>query len=172
MIKKRKDSFAKSILAIKIGVEIFGSQNSENEIIDLLIESLKLGGLSDTCLSIGRTEILDEIIAEEVLSKEEEKDLREIISIKSESNLIEWADKKNVNKKFLNKIALLMECYGEPKYLEKISEFSKLAKSSVDSLKKTIENINHKNIHVDMTDFPGFNSVSYTHLTLPTNREV
>jgi ATP phosphoribosyltransferase regulatory subunit len=157
VIKKRKDSFAKSILAIKIGIEIFGSQNSENEIIDLLIESLKLGGLSDTCLSIGRTEILDEIIAEEVLSKEEEKDLREIISIKSESNLIEWADKKNVNKKFINKVVLLMECYGEPKCLEKISEFSKLAKSSVDSLKKIIENINHKNIHVDMTDFPGFN---------------
>ena len=37
VIKKRKDSFAKSILAIKIGVEIFGSQNSENEIIDAML---------------------------------------------------------------------------------------------------------------------------------------
>ena len=38
VIKKRKDSFAKSILAIKSGVEIFGSDNSEIEILDLLLE--------------------------------------------------------------------------------------------------------------------------------------
>ena len=157
VIKKRKDSFAKSILAIKSGIEIFGSENSEQEVIDLLIESLKISGLTNTCLSLGRTEILDEIIVNETLSDSKERELREITSNKSESNLIDWSDKNKLSKKAIEKIIILMQCYGDSQCLDEIINFSKLAKVSVDSLKKITENIAYENIHFDMTDFPGFN---------------
>ncbi len=157
VIKKRKDSFAKSILAIKSGVEIFGSDNSEIEILDLLLESLDSVGLTSSCLSLGRTEVLDEIIKDENLSKPKEKKLREIISNRSESNLIEWSDLNKINKNSLEKIIILMHAYGDIRCLEKISSFSKLAKNSVESLKVIVEKISHENIHIDMTDFPGFN---------------
>ena len=157
VIKKRKDSFAKSILAIKSGVEIFGSDSSEIEIIDLLLESLDLVGLTSSCLSLGRTEVLDEIIKDENLPEFKEKKLREIISDKSESDLIEWSDINKVDKKSLGKIITLMHSYGDIQCLEKISSFSKLAKNSVDNLKAITEKISHENIHIDMTDFPGFN---------------
>ena len=157
VIKKRKDSFAKSILAIKSGVEIFGSDNSEIEILDLLFESLDSVGLTSSCLSLGRTEVLDEIIKDENLSKPKEKKLREIISNRSESNLIEWSDLNKINKSSLEKIIILMHAYGDIRCLEKISSFSKLAENSVESLKVIIEKISHENIHIDMTDFPGFN---------------
>ena len=157
VIKKRKDSFAKSILAIKSGVEIFGTDSSEIEIIDLLLESLDLVGLTSSCLSLGRTEVLDEIIKDENLPEFKEKKLREIISDKSESDLIEWSDTNKVDKKSLGKIITLMHSYGDIQCLEKISSFSKLAKNSIESLKTIIEKINHENIHIDMTDFPGFN---------------
>ncbi len=157
VIKKRKDSFAKSISSIKLGVEIFGSDDSEIEIIDLLLESLNLVGLTSSCLSFGRTEVLDEVIQDENLSKPNEKKLREIISSKSESNLIEWSDLNKVGKKSLEKIIILMHSYGDIQCLEKISNFSKLAKNSVESLKAVIEKISYENIHIDMTDFPGFN---------------
>ena len=157
VIKKRKDSFAKSILAIKSGVEIFGSDSSEIEIIDLLLESLDLVGLTSSCLSLGRTEVLDEIIKDENLPELKEKKLREIISDKSESNLIEWSDSNKVDKKSLGKIITLMHSYGDIQCLEKISSFSKLAKNSVENLKAITEKISHENIHIDMTDFPGFN---------------
>jgi len=157
VIKKRKDSFAKSILAIKSGVEIFGSDNSEIEILDLLLESLDSVGLTSSCLSLGRTEVLDEIIKDENLSKPKEKKLREIISNRSESNLIEWSDLNKINKSSLEKIIILMHAYGDIRCLEKISSFSKLAKNSVESLKVIVEKISHENIHIDMTDFPGFN---------------
>ena len=81
VIKKRKDSFAKSILAIKSGVEIFGSDNSEIEILDLLLESLDSVGLTSSCLSLGRTEVLDEIIKDENLSKPKEKNLEKLFPI-------------------------------------------------------------------------------------------
>ena len=155
--KKRKDSFAKSILAIKSGVEIFGSDNSEIEILDLLLESLDSVGLTSSCLSLGRTEVLDEIIKDENLSKPKEKKLREIISNRSESNLIEWSDLNKINKNSLEKIIILMHAYGDIRCLEKISSFSKLAENSVESLKVIVEKISHENIHIDMTDFPGFN---------------
>ena len=157
VIKKRKDSFAKSILAIKSGVEIFGSDSSEIEILDLLLESLDLVGLTSSCLSLGRTEVLDEIIKNENLPKFKEKKLREIISDKSESNLIEWSDSNKVDKKSLGKIITLMHSYGDIQCLEKISSFSKLAKNSVENLRAITEKISHENIHIDMTDFPGFN---------------
>ena len=157
VIKKRKDSFAKSILAIKSGVEIFGSDSSEIEIIDLLLESLDLVGLTSSCLSLGRTEVLDEIIKDENLPELKEKKLREIISDKSESNLIEWSDSNKLDKKSLGKIITLMHSYGDIQCLEKISSFSKLAKNSVENLKAITEKISHENIHIDMTDFPGFN---------------
>ena len=157
IIKKRKDSFAKSILAIKSGVEIFGSDSSEIEIIDLLLESLDLVGLTSSCLSLGRTEVLDEIIKDENLPEFKEKKLREIISDKSESDLIEWSDTNKVDKKSLGKIITLMHSYGDIQCLEKISSFSKLAKNSVENLKAITEKISHENIHIDMTDFPGFN---------------
>lgn len=157
VIKKRKDSFAKSILAIKSGVEIFGSDSSEIEIIDLLLESLDLVGLTSSCLSLGRTEVLDEIIKDENLPEFKEKKLREIISDKSESDLIEWSDTNKVDKKSLGKIITLMHSYGDIQCLEKISSFSKLAKNSVENLKVITEKISHENIHIDMTDFPGFN---------------
>ena len=157
VIKKRKDSFAKSILAIKSGVEIFGSDGSEIEIIDLLLESLDSVGLTSSCLSLGRTEVLDEIIKDENLPELKEKKLREIISDKSESNLIEWSDSNKVDKKSLGKIITLMHSYGDIQCLEKISSFSKLAKNSVENLKAITEKISHENIHIDMTDFPGFN---------------
>ena len=157
VIKKRKDSFAKSILAIKSGVEIFGSDNSEIEILDLLFESLDSVGLTSSCLSLGRTEVLDEIIKDENLSKPKEKKLREIISNRSESNLIEWSDLNKINKSSLEKIIILMHAYGDIRCLEKISSFSKLAENSVESLKVIVEKISHENIHIDMTDFPGFN---------------
>jgi ATP phosphoribosyltransferase regulatory subunit len=157
VIKKRKDSFAKSILAIKSGIEIFGSENSEEEVIDLLIESLKISGQTNACLSIGRTEILDEIITNETLSDFKERELREITSNKSESNLIDWSDENKLSKNALEKIIILMQCYGDIQCLDKVSNFSKLAKDSMDSLKKITENIAYENIHFDMTDFPGFN---------------
>ena len=157
VIKKRKDSFAKSILAIKSGVEIFGSDSSEIEILDLLLESLDLVGLTSSCLSLGRTEVLDEIIKDENLPELKEKKLREIISDKSESDLIEWSDTNKVDKKSLGKIITLMHSYGDIQCLEKISSFSKLAKNSVENLKAITEKISHENIHIDMTDFPGFN---------------
>ena len=157
VIKKRKDSFAKSILTIKSGVEIFGSDSSEIEIIDLLLESLDLVGLTSSCLSLGRTEVLDEIIKDENLPEFKEKKLREIISDKSESDLIEWSDTNKVDKKSLGKIITLMHSYGDIQCLEKISSFSKLAKISVENLKAITEKISHENIHIDMTDFPGFN---------------
>ena len=157
VIKKRKDSFARSILAIKSGVEIFGSDSSEIEIIDLLLESLDLVGLTSSCLSLGRTEVLDEIIKDENLPEFKEKKLREIISDKSESDLIEWSDTNKVDKKSLGKIITLMHSYGDIQCLEKISSFSKLAKNSVENLKAITEKISHENIHIDMTDFPGFN---------------
>ncbi len=157
VIKKRKDSFAKSILAIKSGLEIFGSENSEKEVIDLLIESLKIAGLSNACLSIGRTEILDEIVSKEALSRFKERELRKIISNKSESNLIEWSKKNKLNKEVIKKIIILMQCYGDLKCLDEVSNFSKLAKISINNLKNIIENISYENIHIDMTDFPGFN---------------
>ena len=157
VIKKRKDSFARSILAIKSGVEIFGSDSSEIEIIDLLLESLDLVGLTSSCLSLGRTEVLDEIIKDENLPEFKEKKLREIISDKSESDLIEWSDTNKVDKKSLGKIITLMHSYGDIQCLEKISSFSKLAKNSVENIKVITEKISHENIHIDMTDFPGFN---------------
>ena len=50
-----------------------------------------------------------------------------------------------------------MHSNGDIQCLEKISSFSKLAKNSVENLKAITEKISHENIHIDMTDFPGFN---------------
>ena len=57
VLKKRKDSFSRSRITIKAGVEIFGGGDNKYEVLSLLSDSVKIGNLNELTLSFGKTEI-------------------------------------------------------------------------------------------------------------------
>ena len=72
VLKKEKDSFSRSRITVKAGIEIFGGgDNRKTEILKLLSESMVIGNLKDLTLSFGKTEILDSILEPLNLSQEE-----------------------------------------------------------------------------------------------------
>ena len=78
VIKKRKDSFSRSRVTIKAGVEVFGSKDKEKELIDLLLESFKVASSERITVSLGMTDTLDELINNCTLAEEEIMQLRKL----------------------------------------------------------------------------------------------
>ncbi|MBV13262.1 MAG: hypothetical protein CMC52_04125 [Flavobacteriaceae bacterium] len=160
VLKKRKDSFSKSRVTIKAGIETFGPNHEEKETLELLIESFKVAGVNKITLSLGKTEALDELISQCALTKEKEIDLRKLISTKSQSNLEEWLMTLGIDKEIQSKINQLMNCHGNIDTLDKIIGLSQIAKNNVEQLKELathFKGMKNIDLHFDMTDFPGFN---------------
>ncbi len=156
VIKKRKDSFSRSRVTIKAGVEVFGSKDKEKELIDLLLESFKVAGSERITVSLGMTDTLDELINNCTLAEEEIMQLRKLISSKSKSNLDDWLKGKDINQKIQDDLNQLMSCHGDISCLEQITKISNTAKKNVEELKELAANYSDVDFHFDMTDFPGY----------------
>ena len=156
VIKKRKDSFSRSRVTIKAGVEVFGSKYKETELIDLLLESFKILGSKEITISLGKTDALDELINDCAISEKEIMQLRKLISSKSKSNLDDWFLSKNIDQKIQDGLNKLMNCHGDVSSLEQIMEISNTAKKNAEELKEIVASYPDIDFHFDMTDFPGY----------------
>lgn len=159
VLKKRKDSFSRSRITVKAGIEIFGGGDNKFEILKLLSESMVIGNLKDLTLSFGKTEILDSILEPLNLSQEESYSLDKIISSKSKSDLLICLDEFKIEKTVVDKLLTLIDCNGD------LSVISTLQKIQIDEkiiyeleeIWNFIDNETSFKPHIDVTDFPGFN---------------
>ena len=97
VLKKRKDSFSRSRITIKSGVEIFGGKDNRFEILKLLSKSMEITKIKDLTLSFGKTEVFDSFLDTCALSDKEGNELNNIISTKSESDLTDWGKDKDLS---------------------------------------------------------------------------
>ena len=145
VLKKRKDSFSRSRITVKAGIEIFGGGDNKFEILKLLSESMVIGNLKDLTLSFGKTEILDSIL--------------EPLNFKSKSDLLICLDEFKIERTVVDKLLTLIDCNGD------LSVISTLKKIQIDEniineleeIWNFVDNETSFKPHIDVTDFPGFN---------------
>tara|TARA_B100000282_G_scaffold296707_1_gene279649 strand:- start:7632 stop:8585 length:954 start_codon:yes stop_codon:yes gene_type:complete len=159
VLKKRKDSFSRSRITVKAGVEIFGGNDNKFEILKLLSDSMDIGNLKDLTLSYGKTEILEDVLEPLNLNREESYSLNKIISSKSSSDLSSWLTKHKMNKNVVDKLLTLLECNGDLSVIStlKAIETDEKIVNELEEIWSFIEKETSFKPHIDVTDFPGFN---------------
>ena len=159
VLKKRKDSFSRSRITIKAGVEIFGGGDNKYEVLSLLSDSVKIGNLNELTLSFGKTEILNEVLEPLDLDFDDSVTLNKIISSKSKSDLSAWVKEKKISNEEANKLLTLIDCNGDLSVISKLQniETSEGHLSEIQDIWDFIEKETRFKPHIDLTDFPGFN---------------
>ncbi len=159
VLKKRKDSFSRSRITIKAGVEIFGGGDNKYEVLSLLSDSVKIGNLNELTLSFGKTEILNEVLEPLDLDFDDSISLNKIISSKSKSDLSTWVKEKKISNEEANKLLTLIDCNGDLSVISKLQniETSEGHLSEIQEIWDFIEKETCFKPHIDLTDFPGFN---------------
>jgi ATP phosphoribosyltransferase regulatory subunit len=159
VLKKRKDSFSRSRITIKAGVEIFGGGDNKYEVLSLLSDSVKIGNLNELTLSFGKTEILNEVLEPLDLDFDDSITLNKIISSKSKSDLSAWVKEKKISNEEANKLLTLIDCNGDLSVISKLQniETSEGHLSEIQDIWDFIEKETCFKPHIDLTDFPGFN---------------
>lgn len=159
VLKKRKDSFSRSRITIKAGVEIFGGGDNKYEVLSLLSDSVKIGNLNELTLSFGKTEILNEVLEPLDLDFDDSISLNKIISSKSKSDLSAWVKEKKISNEEANKLLTLIDCNGDLSVISKLQniETSEGHLSEIQDIWDFIEKETCFKPHIDLTDFPGFN---------------
>ena len=159
VLKKRKDSFSRSRITIKAGVEIFGGGDNKYEVLSLLSDSVKIGNLNELTLSFGKTEILNEVLEPLDLDFDDSITLNKIISSKSKSDLSAWVKEKKISNEEANKLLILIDCNGDLSVISKLQniETSEGHLSEIQDIWDFIEKETCFKPHIDLTDFPGFN---------------
>ena len=159
VLKKRKDSFSRSRITIKAGVEIFGGGDNKYEVLSLLSDSVKIGNLNELTLSFGKTEILNEVLEPLDLDFDDSITLNKIISSKSKSDLSAWVKEKKISNEEANKLLTLIDCNGDLSVISKLQniETSEGHLSEIQEIWDFIEKETCFKPHIDLTDFPGFN---------------
>ena len=159
VLKKRKDSFSRSRITIKAGVEIFGGGDNKYEVLSLLSDSVKIGNLNELTLSFGKTEILNEVLEPLDLDFDDSISLNKIISSKSKSDLSAWVKEKKISNEEANKLLTLIDCNGDLSVISKLQniETSEGHLSEIQEIWDFIEKETCFKPHIDLTDFPGFN---------------
>ena len=159
VLKKRKDSFSRSRITIKAGVEIFGGGDNKYEVLSLLSDSMKIGNLNELTLSFGKTEILNEVLDSLDLDYDDSIALNKIISSKSKSDLSAWVKEKKISNEEANKLLTLIDCNGDLSVISKLqnTETSEDHLSEIQDIWGFIEKETCFKPHIDLTDFPGFN---------------
>ena len=159
VLKKRKDSFSRSRITIKAGVEIFGGGDNKYEVLSLLSDSMKIGNLNELTLSFGKTEILNEVLEPLNLHLDDSIALNKIISSKSKSDLSAWVKEKKISNEEANKLLTLIDCNGDLSVISKLqnTETSEEHLSEIQEIWDFIEKETCFKPHIDLTDFPGFN---------------
>ena len=159
VLKKRKDSFSRSRITIKAGVEIFGGGDNKYEVLSLLSDSMKIGNLNELTLSFGKTEILNEVLESLNLHLDDSIALNKIISSKSKSDLSAWVKEKKISNEEANKLLTLIDCNGDLSVISKLqnTETSEEHLSEIQEIWDFIEKETCFKPHIDLTDFPGFN---------------
>ena len=159
-LRKTKDSLTKSKIAYKTGVEIFGKISSSDEIdlIKLMLFSLKKAGKYKLTLSLGRTEPLTDILNGLDLPFSENRKLKKIISSKSKTDLEEFFNTKDLNRKSLLEIKKLIEVNGKIECLKYLKTHkNKIFQDSAKKIERIIKNLPSSiDYHLDFSDFPGF----------------
>ena len=151
ILQTKADDFYASRSPIQAGAELYGSDDisADVEVIELMLESLKLLSIGPIVLSLGNVVIFNALITQENLSGDQVAKLRQIFSRRSAPDLAEFIGSITLNN--ADKFSVLMKLEGDASILDKALDiFSNLpeAKSAIEDLIKISSQLNTADVEV------------------------
>jgi len=151
ILQTKADDFYASRSPIQAGAELYGSDEiaADVEVIELMLESLKLLSISPIVLSLGNVAIFNALISQEDLSGEQVTKLRQIFARRSTPDLAKFIGSTALNN--ADKFSALMKLEGNVSILDKaLNVFSDLpeAKSAIEDLIKISTQLNTADVEV------------------------
>jgi ATP phosphoribosyltransferase regulatory subunit len=137
ILQTRADDFYASRSPIQAGAEMYGSDDisADIEVIELMLESLKLLSIESITLSIGSVGVFNAIIEQENLDNELSSKLRQIFQKRSVPDLNIFLESNNLIN--ADKFSKLMNLEGDSSVLtDALSEFKDIpkAKNAIEDL--------------------------------------
>lgn len=163
ILQTKADDFYASRSPIQAGAELYGSDDisADVEVIELMLESLKLLSINPIVLSLGNVAIFNILIAQENLSIEQVTKLRQIFARRSTPDLAEFIVSVTLNN--ADMFSELMKLEGDASILDKaLDVFGDLpeAKSAIEDLIKISSQLNTANVEV-MIDLAELKAYEY-----------
>ncbi len=149
ILQTSADDFYDSRSPIQAGAELYGSNepSADVEVIELMLESLKLASIDSVVISLGNVAIFDALISQETLSTVQITELRQIFSHRSTPDLLVFInDNSLVN---ASMFSALMKLEGDKNVLDQAMElFTNFpeALSAIKDLQSIDQQLASKNI--------------------------
>ncbi len=163
ILQTQADDFYATRSPIQAGAELYGSESVEAdiEVIELMLESLKLLAIQPVVLSLGNVAIFNTLVAKEELPSEQSANLRQIFAKRSNPDLAVFL--QNNNLKNADKFSQLMQLEGGVEILDTALDiFNDLPeeKSALEDLIKITQQLDTTNINI-IIDFAELKAYEY-----------
>ncbi|WXT99857.1 MAG: ATP phosphoribosyltransferase regulatory subunit [Catillopecten margaritatus gill symbiont] len=151
VLQTQADDFYASRSPIQAGAELYGSEGTgaDVEVIELMLESLKLLAISPIVLSLGNVAIFDALLEDESLNDEQTAELRQTFVKRSVPDLAVFLSNNSV--KNADKFSALITLEGDANILEKATILFKdlpKAKVAIEDLTNINEQLNATGVEV------------------------
>ena len=163
ILQTKADDFYDSRSPIQAGAELYGSDsvNADVEVIELMLESLKVLSIDPIVLSLGNVAVFDALIEAEDLTVSQVLEIREIFIKRSIPDLAVFLNNNTL--KNADKFTALMKLDGNEDILDKASVVFKdipKAKSAIQDLVEINIQLSTTDVKV-MIDFAEFKAYEY-----------
>ncbi|SMN12858.1 ATP phosphoribosyltransferase regulatory subunit [Bathymodiolus heckerae thiotrophic gill symbiont] len=161
ILQTRADDFYASRSPIQAGAELYGSDDisADVEVIELMLESLKLLSIKPITLSLGNVAVFNALIAEEALDEGKLSELRQIFVKRSTPDLVVFLQDNTLI--YGDKFSALMRLEGNASILDEALVIFKdipKAKTAIQDLLKINEKLSATGVEVvlDLGEFKAY----------------
>ncbi|MDG6777857.1 ATP phosphoribosyltransferase regulatory subunit [Thiomicrorhabdus sp. zzn3] len=166
VLKTRNNKAKGSRSPLQVGAELFGHAGVESdiEVIELMLESLKSLELPQLQLSLGHVGIVDELMRQASLSETQSADLLDILKRKAVPEYNDWLQTANLNEQLKPAFKALINLAGEAQNVidQAKNQFDGLGPVVDAALERLQTIVSHLNItqsvqiHLDLADIRGY----------------
>ncbi|MBD3754679.1 MAG: ATP phosphoribosyltransferase regulatory subunit [Gammaproteobacteria bacterium] len=166
VLKTRNNKAKGSRSPIQVGAELFGHAGVESdiEVIELMLDSLKVLNLPNLQLSLGHVGVVDELMSLAELSADDKETLLDILKRKAIPEYNAWLATSAISASLKPVFAALMQLAGEAGEViqqaqNNLGGLSKILDGALEHLEKVVAHISTAqglNIHLDLADIRGY----------------
>lgn len=166
VLRTHPDGFSASRSPMQIGAELYGHAGVESdaEVLNLMMETLRIAGLNEVYLDLGHVGIFRSLAEQAELNESQESALFEALQRKARPEIAELVDSFGVSEKSADMLNALADLNGGPEVLElarkKLAEASQDVQEAIDYLQKLGDllaaQVPHVPVHYDLAELRAY----------------